>query len=81
MQAVDLQGKLNEYFSDDDRQIPIAHLKSVCKYGTKESCRYIFLHKGKFSCMKKTPMKISVDGMVKGKRMQASGDNCEGLGD
>tara|TARA_Y100000310_G_scaffold341482_1_gene440761 strand:- start:2848 stop:3093 length:246 start_codon:yes stop_codon:yes gene_type:complete len=80
MQAVDLQGKLNEYFSDDDKQIPVAHLKGVCKYGKKEACRYMFLYKGKFSCMKKTPMKSSVDSMVKDKRMQAFGDNCEGLG-
>ncbi len=81
MQAVDLQGTLNKYFSDPERKIPPAHLRSVCKYKHgHETCRYISLSVNGFTCVKKTPIKDALDERVKNNLMKAQGDNCEGLG-
>jgi len=81
MQAVDLQGTLNKYFFDAERKIPPAHLKTVCKFKHgQETCRYISLSVGGFACMKKTPVKNTLDERVKNNLMKAQGDNCEGLG-
>ena len=81
MQAVDLSGDLNDYLFDEDRQIPKAHLNSVClfKQGEK-TCRYICLTPKGFVCVKKTPMKNTLDARVHDGDMEAKSDNCEGLG-
>jgi len=80
MQAVDLQGHLAKYLQEEDRVIPKTHLYDVCKFKQEGACRYVLLHTGSFVCTKKTPMKESLDEIADGGRMQAIGDNCEGLG-
>lgn len=82
MQAVDHNGEMNDYFNDENRVIPKAHLSSVCKIkqGNK-TCRYISLSpKLGFICVKNTPMKNMLDNRVKENKMNAISDNCEGLG-
>ena len=81
MQAIDLNGDLNEYLFDEQRKINKAHLKSVCKFkhGDK-TCRYICLCVNGYVCVKKTKMKNALDENVKKNKMSAKGDNCEGLG-
>ena len=82
MQAVDHNGEMNDYLTDEKRKIPDAHLYSVCKLkqGDK-TCRYIGLVPGLgFVCAKKTPMKDMLDGRVSSGEMSATGDNCEGFG-
>ena len=81
MQAVDLYGILNEYLLDNDRKIPKAHLDTVCKCKAEGACRYIALSEIGFVCMKNSPMKEPLDKKVEDGLMNATGDNCEGLGD
>ena len=81
MQAIDIKGKLGEYLLDKQRSIPKAHLNSVCKFKQgKKTCRYISLTVNGYVCVKKTPMRAALDQRVKEKKMNAEGDNCEGLG-
>ena len=82
MQAVDHDGAMNDYLTDEKRKIPEAHLHSICKLkqGCK-TCRYIGLvPKLGFVCAKKTPMKDMLDSRVSEGKMKAIADNCEGLG-
>jgi len=82
MQAVDHDGAMNDYLTDEKRKIPEAHLHSICKLkqGSK-TCRYIGLVPSLgFVCAKKTPMKTMLDERAAGAKMSAIGDNCEGLG-
>jgi len=80
MQAVDLNGDLNNYLFDKDRYIPSAHLNSICclKQGEK-TCRYICLTMDGYCCVKRTPMKLALDEQAS--HMNAKGDNCEGFGE
>ena len=81
MQAVDLRGELNDYLFDKQRKISKAHLHSVCKFKKGEkTCRYIALGVKGFVCVKKSPMKDTLDKNVVEEKMSARGDNCEGLG-
>ena len=82
MQAVDHNGDMNNYLTDENRKIPEAHLNTVCKLkqGSK-TCRYIGLVPSLgFVCAKKTPMKTMLDDRTVEGSMKAVGDNCEGLG-
>ena len=81
MQAVDLQGQMNEYFFDPKRKIPKAHLNTVCKKHQKGACRYISLTGVGYVCVKHTPMKKVLDQKAIAGDMTARGDNCEGLGE
>ena len=47
----------------------------------KDTCRYICLSVKGFVCMKKTPMKKTLDERSKEGKMKAQSDNCRGLGD
>ena len=81
MKAIDLQDNFGEYLLDENRKIPKAHLNTVCQLYQKEcTCRYIGLSVIGFVCVKRTPMKKTLDRMVKEKKMLVQGDNCEGLG-
>ena len=81
MQAVDLNNEMNDFFGDEQRKIPQAHLDSVCKLKQGEkTCRYISLTVNGFICTKKTPIKSMLDQRVLDNKMSAKGDNCEGLG-
>jgi hypothetical protein len=81
MQAVDLRGDLNDYLFDPERQIPKAHLSAICKIKKGElTCRYISLGIKGYVCMKKSPMKQTLDQKVIEQTIGARGDNCEGLG-
>lgn len=81
MYSVDFQNQLNDYLLDENRKIPNAHLRSVCKKDQKDACRYICLCQIGFVCMKKTPIKEKLDEWVNIKKMSARADNCEGLGE
>jgi len=69
--------------SDEDvympaRKIPMAHLKSVCKYrkGTN-TCKYIVFKNDGFYCVKNiAELKDKIDSI---KDMKAKSDNCNGL--
>jgi len=82
MQAVDHEGEMNEYFTDERRKIPEAHLNSICKLKQgNQTCRYIGLVPvSGFICTKRTPMQTMLDERALGGKMKAIGDNCEGLG-
>jgi len=79
MQAVNLNGDLEDSFSDNNK-IPKAHLNSVCQFKKGEkTCRYICLTSSGYFCVKKSKMKSMLDERVKKNQMSAKGDNCEGL--
>ena len=81
MQAVDLNGNLGEYFLDDNRKITKAHLDTICLlHRQKKTCRYIGLSVNGYVCVKKTPMKKTLDQRCKEGKMSAQGDNCGGMG-
>lgn len=82
MQAVDHNGDMNDYLTDERRSIPNAHLQSICKLKQgSNTCRYIGLVPSLgFVCAKKTPMKAMLDERATEGKMKAIGDNCEGLG-
>ena len=81
MYGVDFNNQLSDYLLDENRQIPKAHLNSVCKIEQKEkTCRYISLSKNGYVCMKKSPAKNKLDEMANNGNMSAQSDNCEGLG-
>jgi len=81
MQAIDLQGAMNEYLLDEKRKIPKAHLHTICKFKqSQKTCRYICLTVNGYVCVKKTPMKKVLDERYIEKKMKAISDNCEGLG-
>ena len=81
MNLIDLKGEMGEYLLDKERKIPKAHLNSVCKiYNKNSTCRYIFLSPEGFVCVKKSPLKKTMDAMSQDKKIVAQGDNCEGLG-
>lgn len=80
MQAVDFKGKLNKYLLEKCRKIDDNTLNDVCKYKQKEACRYICLIAKGFVCCKNTPLKSTLDDRVEKKQMNATGDNCKGLG-
>jgi len=81
MQAVDLQGSLGEYLFDEDRKITKDYLHSICRYKKgKQTCKYICLSVKGYVCIKKTPMKKTLDQRCKEGKMSAQGDNCGGLG-
>jgi hypothetical protein len=82
MQAVDHNGDMNDYLTDEKRKIPEAHLHSICKLKQgNDTCRYIGLVPSLgFVCAKKTPMKTMLDKRASNNEMKATGDNCEGLG-
>lgn len=80
-QAIDLRDDMHEYFLDEARKIPKAHVDSVCKIHQQEkTCRYLALTVNGWICVKKTPMKPVLDQRVSEEKMTAKGDNCEGLG-
>tara|TARA_Y100000310_G_C19998390_1_gene497310 strand:+ start:132 stop:377 length:246 start_codon:yes stop_codon:yes gene_type:complete len=81
MQAVNMGGTLNEYLFDKNRKIPDAHRETICLCRKAGSCRYIGLSPIGYVCVKKTPMKKSLDKLALEGKMRATGDNCEGLGD
>lgn len=82
MKGIDLQRDYGEFFLDENRKIPKAHLNSVCKlYQKNSTCRYLSLTVQGFVCVKKSPMKKVLDNMVKENKMIAKSDNCEGLGE
>jgi len=62
----------------DARKIPIAHLRSVCKYRTGiTTCKYITFWKDAFYCLKNvSEIKGRIDEL---KDMKAKSDNCGGL--
>lgn len=75
-------GELKSFFLDPDRKIPSAHAKNVCLLERKpEACRYASLLHFGFVCMKKSPLKNTLDQLVKDEKMIRRGDNCEGLGE
>ena len=81
MQAVDFKGVMNIFLADESRKIPQEHLRSICKIRCSEkTCRYICAIPTGYVCTKKTPIKVSLDNMVKENKMNSHGDNCEGLG-
>ena len=81
MQAVDLKGIMDEYFSDENRKIDNDKLHNICRYHKKEkTCKYISLIPNGFICVKNTPLKNILDGRAKNNLMVAKGDNCKGLG-
>lgn len=82
MQAVDHDGVMNDYLTDEKRKIPDAHLHSICKLKQGEkTCRYIGLVPSLgFVCAKKTPMMTMLDERASEGKMKAIGNNCEGLG-
>jgi len=82
MQVIDLKGSLGEYLLDEKRKISKEYLHSICRYKKgKDTCRYICLSVKGFVCMKKTPMKKTLDERSKEGKMKAQSDNCRGLGD
>jgi hypothetical protein len=81
MQGIQSTEQLGDFLSDEQRKIPDAHRDKICKYKKgKDTCRYIFLSPYGFSCVKKTPLKPTLDKYVSEEKMSAQGDNCEGLG-
>lgn len=68
-------------FSLNQHEIPDVHLAQVCKYRHgSQCCRYIvFLEShGRFVCAKKVnDLKQKIDSQAD--KMNAQGDNCEGL--
>lgn len=81
MKPIDLRGDFDKYLIDNTRSITKSHLHSVCRYKNGEqTCKYIFMYKNKFLCVKKTPLKEFLDIRAKEEKMKARGDNCEGLG-
>lgn len=67
--------------------IPTEHVEGVCKPFTGSCCRYLALGpdgkgSGQWECMKlKTGYKKLVDARVLLGDMNATGDNCEGIGE
>jgi hypothetical protein len=54
-------------------------VKSTCKPGTTECCRYIVVGGSGFECVKGDPgMKAQLDDRVLKGTIRAVGDNCEG---
>ena len=81
MQIIDSHGDLNEYLFDRKKKITKSHLESVCKFRQgKKTCRYIMLGTKGYVCMKKSPIRTTLDERGKQNKMTAQGDNCEGLG-
>jgi hypothetical protein len=85
MYSIDKVG-YGKYLLDPTRQIPKAHLSSVCHYGEGEkACRYIALSIHGFVCVKNCPLKEKLDLIVDmakqgHAKFKARGDNCEGFG-
>ncbi len=81
MKSIDFHNLVKDYLSDEDRKIPKAHLSNVCKSNQcDETCRYIGLGVLGFVCAKNTPVKATLDNLVKEGLFKAKGDNCEGFG-
>jgi hypothetical protein len=72
-------GRMADYLGDPDRQIPKAHVKSVCKR-PGNVCRYLMKTLLGHVCVKHCPLAKVADKMVADGTHRASGDNCAGLG-
>ena len=81
MKPIDLRGDFDSYLLDHKRIIPKSHLHSVCRFQNgPKTCRYIFMYKNKYLCVKNTTLKDMLDKLTKEEKTTAAGDNCEGLG-
>ena len=81
MKAIDFSVELNDYLLDKDRKISNKCLNETCKiYQKEKTCRYIFLSKHGYCCLKRTKIKSEIDRLVDGGNTVAKGDNCNGLG-
>ena len=55
------------------------HLKSVCRFGTKECCAYLSLGGDGWQCLRVQPsLKKIIDDRLKEGSMNAVCDNCDG---
>jgi len=81
MKTIKSDLNIGKYLLDEKREIPKSHLYNICcfKQG-KKTCRYIFLSRKGYVCIKKTSIKKMIDKKVKENKMRAQGNNCEGLG-
>jgi hypothetical protein len=83
--AFDDTSQYGKYLLDERLKIPKSHLQIVCKSGCGEkTCRYISLTVKGFLCVKNTPLRSKIDGLVQAARrgegnFTAKGDNCEGM--
>lgn len=55
-------------------------VKTVCKPGTAECCRYLTMAPDGWSCEKFTGLKNILDARVAAGTIRAVGDNCPGKG-
>lgn len=53
-------------------------VKTICKPGTSECCRYLAMDKDGWDCLKNTSLKSLLDERVKLGTINAVGDNCPG---
>ena len=60
-------------------RIPDYKLKTDCKLGEPDCCRYVALGGDGFRCEKHGSLKVVIDESVKQGTMRAVGDNCDGL--
>lgn len=59
--------------------IPQKHLIEVCKPNSESCCRYLSSSGSELVCEKLTSMRAFLDKRVAEGKMNATGDNCEGL--
>lgn len=80
MFGIEQRGVVAKHVNDASKAIDSRHLRTVCKiHHGKATCRYIASGNCGFVCVKKTPLKASMDSLVGDGRMSAKGDNCDGL--
>jgi hypothetical protein len=59
--------------------IPMEYVRSVCKPGQSDCCRYLCCGADGFGCLKQDlGNKAYIDGRVARNDFRARGDNCEG---
>ncbi|MEK0337397.1 MAG: hypothetical protein QQN41_08190 [Nitrosopumilus sp.] len=81
LQGIDTENIIIKFLIDKRRQIPQAHLETVCKMEKgSQTCRYISLTEIGYVCAKKTPMKPILDKLVIQEQLGSKGDNCDGMG-
>lgn len=79
MKAIENSHYLNKILSNKNITLNVIELKDICKKGNgKDTCRYIFLSKNGFCCVKNTKIKEDIDNMVIRGEIVSSGDNCNG---
>ena len=65
MKPIDLRGDFDSYLLDHKRIIPKSHLHSVCRFQNgNKTCRYIFMYKNKYLCVKNTTLKDMLDKLI-----------------